>query len=49
MKTAKSDEWEYDYCYECTGLGDDYSYDPETDDLVCNCFDCPFFKGGSDD
>ncbi len=28
-------------CYECKGYGDDYSYDPETDSLVCNCDTCP--------
>ena len=31
-----------DVCYECTGYGDDYRYDAETDDLVCNCDDCPY-------
>lgn len=30
-----------DYCYECTGYGDDYSVD-EDGELVCNCFDCPY-------
>ena len=32
---------EADYCYECTGLGDDYYID-EHGDLVCYCPDCPF-------
>lgn len=36
------DERDYSYCWECTGYGDDYQYDPETDELICNCFDCPF-------
>lgn len=31
---------EYDYCYECSGYGDDYSVNDDGD-LVCNCFDCP--------
>ena len=38
------DEWEdYDieYCYECSGLGDDYSIDDDGE-LVCNCGDCSF-------
>jgi hypothetical protein len=30
-----------DYCYECRGLGDDYSYD-EDGDLVSNCEGCPY-------
>ena len=29
-------------CYECTGYGDDYYYDEELDELVCNCDTCPF-------
>lgn len=35
------DPWDdYDWCYECTGYGDDYSYD-EDGELVSNCDDCP--------
>lgn len=30
-----------DYCYECGGYGDDYSYD-EDGDLISNCDNCPF-------
>ena len=30
-----------DRCYECTGYGDDYSYD-EDGELVSNCSDCPW-------
>lgn len=34
------DEWDdYDYCYECSGLGDDYYID-ENGDLVCACSEC---------
>lgn len=33
---------DYDVCYECRGYGDDYRYDPETDEWVSNCPDCPF-------
>lgn len=29
-----------DFCYECTGYGDDYSYD-ENRELVSNCDTCP--------
>ena len=31
---------EYDYCYECTGYGDDWHYDEELDDYVCACDEC---------
>ena len=30
-----------DYCYECTGLGDDYYMD-ENGDWVSACSECPF-------
>ena len=30
-----------DYCYECSGYGDDYYVD-ENGELVCACEDCPF-------
>ena len=34
-------EWdEYDRCYECRGLGDDYRVEGE--EMVCNCDTCPF-------
>ena len=42
-------EFDYDVCYECTGYGDDYRYDPDTDDLVCNCDDCPYNPVNQDD
>lgn len=42
-------EFDYDVCYECTGYGDDYHYDPDTDDLVCNCNDCPYNPVNQDD
>lgn len=32
---------DYDYCYECAGYGDDYSFDDDGE-LVCNCDSCPF-------
>lgn len=39
-----NEEWNNDdYCYECGGYGDDYHVD-ENGELVCNCFDCPFFE-----
>ena len=31
-----------DICYECTGYGDNYRYDEETDSWVSACVDCPF-------
>jgi len=31
-----------DRCYECTGYGDEIRYDPETDEYVYNCDDCPY-------
>lgn len=34
------DDWDNDYCYECTGYGDDYSYG-EDGELICNCVTCP--------
>lgn len=42
-------EFDYDVCYECTGYGDDYRYDAETDDLVCNCDDCIYNPVNQDD
>lgn len=40
---------EYDYCYECGGYGDDYTYDPETDELHWNCPECPMNPDRYDD
>ena len=31
-----------DYCYECTGLGDDYFFNDETGEWECACWGCPF-------
>ena len=43
------DEWDnYDYCYECKGLGDDYSYD-EDGNFVDNCSECPFNSCNTED
>ena len=44
------DEYEdyYDHCYECTGYGDDYSFD-EDGNLVSNCEDCPHNPSRADD
>lgn len=30
-----------DYCYECTGYGDDW-YEDENGELRSRCGDCPF-------
>ena len=32
---------DYDVCYECRGLGDDYYFDDDGD-LVSSCDGCPF-------
>ena len=42
-------EFDYDVCYECAGYGDDYHYDPDIDDFVCNCNDCPYNPVNQDD
>lgn len=31
---------DYDWCYECGGYGDDYSFDKDGN-LISNCDDCP--------
>ena len=39
------EEWEEeraDWCYECTGYGDDYYYDKETGEYVSACDGCPW-------
>lgn len=38
---------DYDYCYECTGYGDNY-YENEDGEMICRCFECPFFNSGGD-
>ncbi len=30
---------DYDYCYECSGYGDDYYFD-DYRELVCRCPEC---------
>lgn len=43
------DPWDdYDWCYECTGYGDDYSYDDDGE-LVSNCDNCPNNPNRRDD
>ena len=37
-----------DYCYECRGLGSDYSVNDDGE-LVDNCTDCPFNPSRNDD
>lgn len=34
-----------DYCYECTGYGDDYYIDDDGE-LVCRCSECTFNTEG---
>lgn len=36
-------------CYECGGMGDDYSYDSTTGELVSNCDNCPNNIANRDD
>ena len=43
-----SDEERADYCYECTGYGDDYFINDEGE-LECYCFQCPYFYNEGDD
>ena len=31
-----------DYCYECTGYGDDYFFNAETGERESACNECPF-------
>ena len=38
-----------DHCYECTGYDDEIRYDPETDEYVRNCDDCPYNRYGVKD
>lgn len=38
---------EYDTCYECTGLGDDYYID-DKGELVSRCSECSFFPLNKD-
>lgn len=42
------DDYESDYCYECSGYGDDYYID-ENGELVDACSDCPFNPNKWDD
>lgn len=35
-------------CYECNGLGDDYSLD-ENGELKCNCPECPVWLLNQED
>lgn len=42
------EEDSYDYCYECSGYGDDYYVD-EDGELVCRCPECPMNPNSWDD
>ena len=37
----------YDQCYECSGYGDEYSFD-DKGELVSNCDDCPWNNSSAD-
>lgn len=39
---------DYDYCYECTGYGDDY-FISDDGDLEWHCPTCPFNPARGDD
>lgn len=39
---------DYDYCYECTGYGDDYYVD-EYGNWICACDDCLYNPNRNDD
>ena len=39
---------DYDYCYECTGYGDDYFLNDEGE-LESACFTCPHNSANFDD
>lgn len=41
--------YDYDYCYECQGYGDDYYYMDEHGEWVSACDDCPHNKTWRDD
>ena len=43
QKTFEDDycyKWN-DYCYECSGYGDDYGFDEKTGEWESKCKDCP--------
>ena len=40
--------YDYDYCYECSGYGDDYYVDDDGE-LQCRCKTCPFSGRGDED
>ena len=45
----EDDDWDdSDYCYECSGYGDDY-YEDENGELVCRCPECLFNPANEDD
>lgn len=42
----EDDDW--DYCYECSGYGDDYYFDDDGE-MQCRCDECPFNPYRPDD
>lgn len=44
MPKYEDDDW----CYECSGYGDDY-YEDDDGNLVCACDDCPFNPAREDE
>lgn len=45
-KEEDSEYYEIDWCYECGGLGDDYSI--VDGELVSNCDSCPYNPNRTD-
>lgn len=39
---------DYDYCYECSGYGDDY-YLNDDGELMCRCPECPNSREDEED
>lgn len=40
---VENPNYDPDYCYECSGYGDNYYMDEGEDgELVCRCPECPF-------
>ena len=35
-------DYEFDYCYECRGYGDDYVFDEKKNEWVSACDGCPY-------
>ena len=45
---AENSSYDPDYCYECSGYGDNY-YEDEDGELVCRCPECSFSEFWEDE